>query len=514
MRAQSIKNHFHLKQSLALGISLFLALPTGVIAANATAGQSSNERILHLLNRISFGPKPGDIEAVKAVGVEKYLQQQMRPESIKEAPSVAGFVNNSDALRMTPPELFDNYGPPAERAEKTSTMTKIIVYDRRARGRKNVQQRVTRDLNEAKILRAVESPRQLQEVMTDFWFNHFNVCANKGLDGIWTGCYEQQAIRPYALGKFSDLVNATCHHPAMLYYLDNWQNSAPVAAKAGKGPKTGLNENYARELMELHTLGVDGGYTQKDVTELARILTGLGLAKQDQKSMENGTKNGYLFDSSRHDFGTKTLLGHTITGRGEGEIDQALEILLKHPSTAHHLSYQLAEYFVSDTPSKALVNQMAKTWTSTDGDIKSVLNVMFNSREFWAPETESSKFKNPFRYVVSTLRAADAQPGHYYFAHDFLKAQGMPLYSCLTPDGYKNTKDAWVNPDTLLKRITFATTIASGGIPEATPSAIEYRRLGATLGNSFSTQTVKSIMKAPDIMRSALILGSPEFMKY
>jgi uncharacterized protein (DUF1800 family) len=157
---------------------------------------------------------------------------------------------------------------------------------------------------------------------------------------------------------------------------------------------------------------------------------------------------------------------------------------------------------------------MAKTWTQTGGDIKSVLNVMFNSREFWAPEAESNKFKNPFRYVVSTLRAADAKPGHYYFANDFLRAQGMPLYLCLTPDGYKNTRDAWVNPDTLLKRITFATTIASGGIPEATPSAIEYRRLGATLGNSFSSQTVRSIMKAPDIMRSALILGSPEFMKY
>jgi uncharacterized protein (DUF1800 family) len=494
------------------------AAPTSATAAAKSAAGSSStstQRILHLVNRLSFGPKPGDIEAVRAMGVESYIQQQLNPESIKEADSVSSFVHNSDALRLSAPELFQDYGPNAEKVAKSSAMATTIVYDRRqrARGKRNIQESVVRDLMEAKLLRAVESPRQLQEVMSDFWFNHFNVCYTKGLDRIWTAAYEQQAIRPYALGKFRDLVYATCHHPAMLFYLDNWQNSAP-GSNGAKGSQAGLNENYARELMELHTLGVDGGYTQKDVTELARILTGLGIGKQDAKGMERGTGNGCVFDASRHDFGTKTLLGHTIRGTGESEIDEALRILLKHPSTAKHLSFQLAQYFVADKPPASLVGKMTATWMQTDGDIKSVLTTMLRSPEFWSADSESSKFKSPFRYVVSTLRAADARPGQYYFANEFLKGQGMPLYSCLTPDGYKNTREAWVNPDTLLKRITFATTIASGGIPEASPYAIEYRRLGATLGNQFSSQTVRTIMKAPDILRSALILGSPEFMKY
>jgi uncharacterized protein (DUF1800 family) len=502
---------------VSLLISL-LALPAQSANPGSQVNASkinANERILHLLNRVSFGPKPGDIEAVKRSGIDAYVAQQLHPETIKEADSVLSFVHNSDGLRLSVPALYQDYGPPAERAARESARQTMIVYDRRPRisGRKNVQQRVIRDVVEGKILRAVESPRQLQEVMTDFWFNHFNIFIHKGYDGIWTGAFEEQAIRPYALGKFKDMVYATCHHPAMLFYLDNWQNSAPLP-KGTKGPNTGLNENYARELMELHTLGVDGGYTQKDVTELARILTGLGLGKQDGKEMAAGSGNGCFFDSSRHDFGTKTLLGHTIKGSGEGEIDEALNILLKHPSTARHLSYQLAQYFVADQPPKALVMKMANTWLQTDGDIKSVLTTMFHSPEFWSQDNDGNKFKSPFRYVVSTLRAADARPGHYYFVNDFLKGQGMPLYECLTPDGYKNTRDAWINPDALLKRITFATTIAAGGIPEVPQYAIEYRRLGATLGGTFSSQTVRCIMKAPDIMRSALILGSPEFMKY
>jgi uncharacterized protein (DUF1800 family) len=494
------------------------ATPSSSSTAPATAkaaGNSSTARLLHLLNRTSFGPKPGDIEALRALGIDAYLQQQLHPETIKEAPSVSSFVHGSDAFRMSAPQLFQDYGPFAENDAKKSAMATTIVYDRRQRprGKRSVQDSLVRDLMEAKVLRAVESPRQLQEVMADFWFNHFNIYYNKGLDKIWTAAYEEQAIRPYALGKFRDLVYATCHHPAMLFYLDNWQNSAP-GAKGAKGAQSGLNENYARELMELHTLGVDGGYTQKDVTELARILTGLGIGKQDAKGMDRGTGNGCAFDSTRHDYGTKVLLGHTIRGSGESEIDEALAILLRHPSTARHLSFQLAQYFVADKPPASLVAKMAATWTQTDGDIKSVLTTMFKSPEFWNENYNEGKFKSPLRYVVSTLRAADAKPGQYTFATEFLKGQGMPLYSCLTPDGYKNTREAWVNPDTLLKRITFATTIASGGIPEASPYAIEYRRLGATLGNQFSAQTVKTIMKAPDILRSALILGSPEFMKY
>lgn len=490
------------------------AAATARTTQEARGLQAGNERALRVLNRISFGPRPGDLEAVKSMGVEAYIEQQLNPETIKEAGDIQDFVFRADALRLTPSDLYRDYGPPSQAAAQAKAkQDAMIVNDRRHRVRaRNGEQKIFEEVSEGKIMRAVESPRQLQELMTDFWFNHFNIYSNKGLDHIWLGAYEQEAIRPHVLGKFRDLVEQTCYHPAMLFYLDNWQNSAP-GTKVGK-TTTGLNENYARELMELHTLGVDGGYTQKDVTELARILTGLGIAKMDKNGLTGGQAYGYTFDASRHDMGTKVLLGHTIHGSGEGEIREALNILLKHPSTAHHISYKLAQYFVSDDPPKALVNRLSAKFTESDGDIKQVMRTLLQSPEFWSTQYENSKFKNPFRYVVSTLRASGARPGSYYFVNQFLRNQGMPLYGCLTPDGYKNTKDAWVNPDTLLKRISFATTIASGGIPEVPPSLIEYRRLGATLGSTFSQQTVRVIMKSPDILRPALILGSPEFMQY
>ena len=499
-----------MKKPLALLSVVLLALP----AFSATT-VNPNAQNLHILNRLTFGPKPGDLERLQAVGFEAYLQQQLHPETLRESDSVLAFTHRSDAYRMSVPQLFQEYGPPAAKMARQSAMQTTIVYDRRSNNRqkKNFQDTITRDVTGGKILRALESQKQLQEVMTDFWFNHFNVCANKGFDRIWIGAYEEGAIRPHALGKFKDLVEATCHHPAMLYYLDNWQNSAP-GAKGSKGQFAGLNENYARELMELHTLGVDGGYSQKDVTELARVLTGLGLAKSDKTGFVGDTKTGCYFDATRHDFGVKRIMGHTINGSGEGEIEEALNILLRHPSTARHISYQLAQYFVSDTPSPALVEKLATVFSSSDGDIKAVLSTLFHSPEFFQAANEDNKFKSPFRYVISTLRAADARPGHYDFVNKFLKSQGMPLYECLTPDGYKNTRDAWCNPDTLLKRITFATTVATGQIPEVPLYAIEYRRLGATLGSTFSAQTVKVIMKSPEQIKSALILGSPEFMKY
>ncbi|MDR3613830.1 MAG: DUF1800 domain-containing protein [Candidatus Obscuribacterales bacterium] len=499
-----------MKNSLTFLIALILVLPVG-----ATTTVNPNEQNLHILNRLTFGPRPGDLESLKKIGVEAYLQQQLHPENLAEAESVVAFTRRSDAYRMTVPQLFQEYGPPAAKLARRKTMQTTIVYDRRSNNnsKKNFQDAIQNDVTEGKILRALASPKQLQEVMTDFWFNHFNVCANKGFDKIWIGSYEEGAIRPHALGKFRDLVEATCHHPAMLYYLDNWQNSAP-GAKGSKGQFAGLNENYARELMELHTLGVDGGYTQKDVTELARVLTGLGLAKSDKSGFVGDTKTGCYFDATRHDFGVKHLLGHTINGSGEGEIEEALTILLRHPSTAHHICYQLAQYFISDVPPKALVDKLAAVFTSSDGDTKAVLNVLFHSPEFYQTANEENKFKSPFRYVISTLRAADARPGRYEFVNKFLKSQGMPLYECLTPDGYKNTRDAWCNPDTLLKRINFATSVATGEIPEVPLYAIEYRRLGATLGGIFSARTVKVIMKSPDQIRSALILGSPDFMKY
>jgi uncharacterized protein (DUF1800 family) len=366
-----------------------------------------------------------------------------------------------------------------------------------------------------RLTRDVESPRQLEQVMTEFWFNHFNVCITKGLDHVLVGPYEDQAIRPYALGKFRDLLGATCHHPAMLFYLDNWQNTAPQSG-GSKGRFKGLNENYARELMELHTLGVDGGYAQKDVIELAKILTGLGIAGPAQRQqLEPVGPYGAYFASNRHDFSEKDFLGRRVSGKGEQEIEDALDTLARHPSTAHHISYQLAQYFVCDEPPTTLVDKMAARFKASDGDIKAVLRELFNSNEFWDPKYQSAKYKTPLRYAVSILRATDAHPQKFDVLAQFMRLQGEPLYGCLTPDGYKNTKEAWLNPDGFLNRLNFATVVGSGNVRSLLSTAPEYRQLGATIsGSKFSAKTVAVVAKAPDPLKSAVVLGSPEFMHY
>jgi uncharacterized protein (DUF1800 family) len=374
-------------------------------------------------------------------------------------------------------------------------------------------------------VRALDSERQLQEVMVDFWYNHFNISINKGFDHVLVGAYEEQAIRPNALGRFRDILGATCYHPAMLFYLDNWQNAAAGSALGpafgnakGQGKKKGgLNENYARELMELHTLGVDGGYTQKDVIELARVLTGLSLPTR-----------GYWgqFYAVRHDQGEKVILGHKITAKGAGEIEEALDFLARHPSTAHHISYALAQYFVADEPPKALVDRMAKRFSESDGDIKAVLTTMLESGEFFDGQYQNNKYKSPFRYAMSSLRASGSRPMHYEPIYSFLKLQGQPLYACLTPDGYKNTKEAWLNSDALLKRINFATAIGAAGSAKTAgnfggnrafsqTSVQSYDQVLSTVnGGQLSARTSAVIAKSPEPLKLALLLGSPEFMSY
>lgn len=475
-----------------------------------------NEKVIHLLNRITFGPRPGDIEEVQKMGVDAFIRQQLHPESLEEAPKVKVFLFNSPALHDTPDQLYNDFGPPAVNAAK---MEQGLGNDKEDKKKVNklkneLANKVTDDVVQARLMRALESPRQLQEVMTDFWFNHFNVFAKKGQDKIFLGAYEEQAIRPYALGKFRDLLGATCHHAGMLFYLDNWQNSAPGS---GRGRFSGLNENYARELMELHTLGVDGGYTQKDVTELARVLTGLGLPKRNGK---DGTLRsasnafGSYFDSKRHDYGDKVVLGHTIHGTGENEIDAALDMLSAEPATAHHICYQLAQYFVCDNPPEELVKRLSAKFSSSGGDIKEVLSTLFRSSEFWDEKYEAAKFKSPFRYVISSLRALDAEPNNYARVEQYLNGQGMPLYGCLTPDGYKNTKIAWLNPDALVRRCTFATNITSGRFKGVRVTAPSFEQLENTVGLKLSDDTKNAIAQAPDQLKTGLILGSPEFMLY
>lgn len=490
-------------------------------AASATGarggGAVSKDQIIHVLNRLSFGPRPGDIERVQAMGIWQYVSEQLNPELIQD-PLSNMRTPALDASRRNPIDVLADYNQERSDARNKNMNFQYMVL--RGPRVKSQSQEFFRNLNKqyvtAKLQRAIDSPRQLQEVMTEFWYQHFNVCINKDIDRVWVGPYEDQAIRPYALGRFRDLLGATCHHPAMLYYLDNWQNTAPNS-KGAKGNQKGLNENYARELMELHTLGVDGGYTQKDVIELARILTGLGYAPSpaalsDGKLQPIGSY-GATFDATRHDFGDKILLGKHFSGTGESEVEQALDMLARQPATAQHVCYKMAQYFVSDKPSPALVTKMAAVFKASDGDIKKVMTSMVQSPEFWS--ADNNKYKTPFRYVVSAVRAVGLEPQDYSPLIDMLNQQGQPTYAYLTPDGYKNTKEAWLNADSLLKRINFATALGMGTLKGNNYPPPEYRRLGATIaGSRFSPQTVTTIAAQPEELRSALLLGSPEFMYY
>jgi uncharacterized protein (DUF1800 family) len=466
------------------------------------SSDASNAEILHILNRLSFGSRPGDLEAVKSIGIEAYIQSQLKPDSIAQPQSLTQQLDSLETLKMTPAAIAQEYSPPVQQQQGQKLTPDM---------RKEVRQKSRRTLDQAvqgRLLRSLYSNRQLEEVLVDFWYNHFNVFSGKGLTRIFVGSYEEQAIRPHVLGKFRSLLDATAKHPAMLFYLDNWQNTAPNSPGA-RGRYKGLNENYARELMELHTLGVNGGYTQQDVITLARILTGWGFPRPRQGA---GNGSGFYFDTTRHDSSDKVFLGQTIKGGAIEEGEKALDILASHPATARHISYKLAQYFVADDPPISLIDQLAKRFQETDGDIREVLNVLVHSSEFLNPKYYNVKLKTPYQYVISALRATDTSLQDFRSITGVLNQLGMPLYGCQTPDGYKNTQTAWLNPDGVIRRISWTTALANGRF--AGSKAVEAQQLEKTLGNNFSSNTQQAIAKNPDSLKAALMLGSPEFMKH
>ncbi|HSE50238.1 MAG TPA: DUF1800 domain-containing protein, partial [Terriglobales bacterium] len=430
---------------------------------------------------------------------------------------------------------------------------------------------VAGEMQSAKILRAAYSERQLEEVMTDFWFNHFNVYDKKGPDAYLIGEYEREVIRPRALGKFEGLLLATAKSPAMLFYLDNWQSVGPNSDFAKNGfqqqrrgggrfgrrqqprmdndprdrqlqqarqRRSGLNENYAREVMELHTLGVDGGYTQQDVTELAKVLTGWTV-RQPRLG------GGFQYNDRFHEPGTKTVLGKRFSGGGEAVGEAALKMLARHPSTAKFISRKLAMRFVSDEPPAALVDRMAQTFLRSDGDIKEVLRTLFHSPEFWARESYRAKVKTPFEFVVSSIRATGAELENPFVIAQALNKMGMPLYGMQPPTGYSMKADAWVNSAALLNRMNFALGLGTGRLPgvrmdgarvlgdpgartaEQTLTALEAKLLAGdvspqthvTLAKQLSDPKITGASMTganpganPGII-AGLILGSPEFQR-
>jgi uncharacterized protein (DUF1800 family) len=431
----------------------------------------------------------------------------------------------------------------------------------------NPQGVFSEELMQAKLLRAIYSERQLQEVMTDFWFNHFNVFIGKGADRLMLSSYEREAIRPHALGKFEDLLVATAKSPAMLFYLDNWDSVGPNSMQAlgipargprpyggyrypprmprpnaNRRPNLGLNENYGRELLELHTLSVNGGYSQRDVTETAKVFTGWTIDKPFQGG-------GFEFDPRKHEPGPKFVLGHRIKPKGEGEGMELLHRLATSPQTAHFISLKLAERFVSDDPPPALVDSMAKTFVKKKGEIREVLSTMFHSPEFWASETYRAKVKTPLEFIASAVRATGGDVTDAMPLVRQLNNMGMPLYGAQPPTGYSMKAETWVSSSALLNRMNFSLALTSGKIKGVTVNAAQITGNNSTpvdsvaalsaMENSFlagdvSKQTHDSIAaqaqassknpepnKKPstdahpsDVATMAgLLLGSPEFQR-
>jgi uncharacterized protein (DUF1800 family) len=626
------------------------------------------KRALHALNRLTFGPRPGDLDRVIAMGVDRWIDLQLHPEKIDDKP-VEQRLAEFRTLRMDTHEIVENFPPPqiikavAEgRQRMPSDPAKKAVYEaqlaryeartekkeqaanpgatnangnaagpdgmtdeERARRREeraeieqkseaildlppdqrireiakltpeeqrilangmrdrrdelmegmnpkqretmmalnNPQQVVYDELADGKLLRAVYSERQLDEVMTDFWFNHFNVFNGKGADRYLLTSYERDVIRPHAMGKFEDLLVATAKSPAMLFYLDNWLSVGPDSDAANGVPRqpnwnrrrqrfprpprqqakgkrnSGLNENYGRELMELHTVGVNGGYTQQDVTEAARILTGWTL-KEPRKGGD------FVFEECMHEPGDKVVMGHHFKSNGEKEGTELLHFLATNPSTAKFISTKLAMRFVSDDPPLALVDRMAHTFLKKKGDIREVLKTMFDSPEFWAPEAYRAKVKTPLEFVASAVRATGADVTDATPLVRQLQNMGMPLYGMQPPTGYSMKAETWVNSSALLARMNFSLALAAGKVKgtgvdpnhllpttDATPDppTVLTDLEGTLLAGDVSHQTHDTIaarLQDPKIaqrrlddpartpntaMIEGLLLGSPEFQR-
>src|SRR6266436_2821331 len=612
---------------------------------------SPDEAILHALNRLAYGPRPGDMERVRQMGLAKWIEEQLNPGSIDDK-AVEARLQNYPTLRLSTAKLIDEY-PQPKQAAKLAGLTKEEFKEQQAEKRRansaaetverdmragqgqapaggdgeaqpqnaegapakqemddtpaamkmdqprgnlatnagrarnalgggdpnNVPravaddskrpQRIVAELGMAKVTRAIYSNRQLQQVMDDFWFNHFNVFAGKGEDRYYLTSYERDVIQPHALGKFKDLLTATAKSPAMLFYLDNFLSADPKAAQrlaaeramrqqgrrgrfggpwpprpaanpqqAAKKNERGLNENYGRELMELHTLGVDGGYTQKDVTEVARCFTGWTMDKPRQHA-------DFKFDERLHDPDAKYVLGKKIHAGGMKDGEQVIELLVRHPSTAKFISTKLARRFVSDSPPPSLVNRMAETFKSSDGDIRAVLKTMIWSPEFWSRDAYRAKIKTPFELVVSAARATGSDVDTPLPLVQWIGRIGEQLYQCQPPTGYADKAEAWVNTGALLNRLNYSLALAGNkmrgtrtdvasllGMESSADAKVALdRTVQVFLGGHAAPTTVETLQKQlenPQVLQAklddpqkqvdlgvvaGLVLGAPEFQR-
>src|SRR5215471_9008558 len=496
--------------ALLAGILLVQASFASLAAQRAkkSSSMTADQRVAHVLSRLTFGARPGDFEKVKAIGVEAFINQQLDPDSIENS-SVIAKLQKLPTLNMATPVIIDQYTPPkpavspspalakpevmnapevktaqnspsqtqqsatnastpampngvSSRPEDTSKPPTIQTSAQTPAPKptptpKNPQMVVT-DLQRAKLLRAVYSNRQLDELMVDFWENHFSIFANKDDDRYLLTGFDRETIRPFALARFRDLLGATAHSPAMLFYLDNWRSSVPrpYPARNGKpaGVDGGLNENYARELMELHTLGVDGGYTQKDVQEVARCFSGWTIEKPNAEGL-------FLYRPGLHDDGEKLVLGHKIlAGGGIADGERVLDILATHPSTARFIATKLARRFISDDPPPSVIDRAAAVFLKTDGSIRETLRAIITSPEFFSSAAYRAKVRSPFEYAAAALRATSAETDADRPVLDVIGRMGQPLFGRITPDGYSDRAEQWLSSGAMVARLNFAAALA------------------------------------------------------
>lgn len=564
-----------MKFLLSAFLTLSIVAPSIIPAAAQKRAKApvltEEQRIVHVLNRLGFGPRPGDLERVKAIGLETYINQQLNPEKI--ADSVAeNKVKDLNVLNMTTAELYAKFPQPGQLLRRLQARGMLPADLAEARDKKDQPapaanplenenyrkvvdeyyrenglqrpQRIMAELQASRILRAVYSERQLQEVMVDFWTNHFNVFAGKGADRWLLPAYDRDTIRPNAMGKFATLLQATAQSPAMLFYLDNFQSVSPnMRQRPLANPqqqRRGINENYARELMELHTLGVDGGYTQKDVQEVARCFTGWtifqprgGAAAVNAMTGEGARRNAgtFFFNARTHDDGEKTVLGHRVSaGGGFKDGLTVLDILARHPSTAKFIATKLVRHFVADNPPKSLVDRVAATFTKTDGDIREMLKKIFFSKEFNSAEAYRVKIKRPFELVVSAIRTLGADTNGGPGTHQWIARMGEPLYGFQTPNGYSDAAESWVNTGGLLERMNFGLALANNRVQgtrvdlavltngQMSQAKVMDEALRVVLAGEISPSTRETLLKQLDHADPAtkvigLILGTPEFQR-
>jgi len=556
---------------------------------------TEDEAIVHALNRLAYGPRPGDVERVRQMGLAKWIDRQLDPKSIDDS-ALDQRLARYPTLKMSSKQLLDEFPPPNQAAKKEGVSKDEYKQQMQQKRDDSVAQmlptgndnfdkantqlaklvgpnRITAELAMAKLDRAMYSERQLEAVMEDFWFNHFNVDAGKGADKWLLTAYVRDTIRPNAMGNFPDLLLATAKSPAVLFYLDNWLSADPVAFQRlqqemamrrqrysgifgemppgpppgfpgqrpnapAKRQERGLNENYGREVMELHTVGVDAGYTQQDVIEMARCLTGWTV-REPRRNPE------FFFDERIHAQGKEVVMGHTFNYGGMKDGEKALEMLATQPSTARFISTKLARHFVSDNPPPALIERMAAKFQSTGGDIRAVLRAMVYSPEFWSKDAYRAKVKTPFELVASTARALNADVEVTLPLAQWIGRMGEPLFQCQPPTGYSDKAETWVNSGALLSRLNFALAFATdhmggaevdlkttfGDAAATDPNMALSRALNLFLDGQVAAetkQTLEARMSDPQIVQArlddpvkqvnegliaGLVLGAPEFQR-